>query len=227
MPTTIDTIQQRIANYADENTTIASINTTDYADRLVYLNEAMQEWQEATDWRVLYREFNVNVSTATGNATIVLPSNFRKLASFPKISYTASSTAFFPETSPLSAGQYGDTDKRTEILGNNTEGFFLRIYGVTLSSGASVKVPYYSTVSSLASPANIPEIPNPEFLVKRTLAYVLEAREDSRFVEMKAEADRILANMIDRENTFSVASDESSVKTVEQTKFGGFRTGGW
>lgn len=224
MKITVDEIQSRIAAYTDQDENTSNISSTDYSLRLKYINMALTEWQEAYDWQSLYSEYNVLISTPTGNASVALPTDFRKLASYPVIS-NAGSTDLFPETRPQEAGQYASTDKRVEILGNPQDNYILRVYGTTLSSGASVKIPYYMSAQSLASATNIAEIPNPDYLVKRSIAYLLEAREDARFPQMKQEAERILATMIDYENTFGEASTFDRVKTVEETKHGDYRWG--
>ena len=131
----------------------------------------------------------------------------------------------FPEVRPQEAARYTDTFKHIQILGNPQDNYTLVVHGVTLSSGASIKIPYYMSAMSLVSPANIAEIPNPDYLVKRSIAYLLEAREDARFPQMKQEAERILATMIDYENTFSEASTFDRVRTVDETKHSNFRWG--
>lgn len=217
---TLDLIQSKIAAIVDQDPTTSNISSTDYTLRNTYINLALSEWQEAYDWQTLYTEYNVLVSTSTGNASVALPTDFRKLASYPMITFDGSTTAKFPEVRPQEQGQYGDTDRYVSVLGNNQDNYILFVHGVTLSSGASVKVPYYMSAQSLASPANIAEVPNPDYLVKRAVAYLWEAREDARFPEMKQEAERILGTMIDYENTFGEASTFDRVKTVEETKYG-------
>lgn len=220
-----DLIQSRVAALVDEDPDSSNISTADYALRLTYMNMALQEWAEAYDWQTLYSEYNTLTSTSTGNASIALPNNFRKLASFPVITYDNATSAKFPDTKPQDAGQYGSTDKRVEITGNPQSGYNMAVIGTALSSGASIKVPYFMSVQSLASPANIAEIPNPDYLVKRTIAYWWEARGDDRFPQMKLEAERILGGMIDYENVFSEASADDRVKTTEETHNGDFRWG--
>ncbi len=224
MRLTVDQLQSRIAAVIDQDEVTSNISSTDYSLRLMYLNMALLEWAEAYDWQTLYSEFNMLVSTSTGNASISLPTDFRKLASYPVISYDGATTALFPETRPQEAGKYEATDKRIEILGNPQDSYVMRVYGATLVSGASVKIPYYMSVQSLASPANIAEIPNPNYLVKRTIAYLWEAREDARFVQAKQDAEIILRNMLEQENVFSEASTFNRVKTVEENT-NGFRIG--
>ena len=221
----VDLIQSRIGAIVDQDPVTTNISTTDYALRLNYINLALKEWQEATDWKTLYNEFNSLISTSANNASIALPSDFRKLASYPVITWDGTTTDTFAETRPQDAKQYLSTDKRIEILGNPQDNYTLRVYGATLVSGASVKVPYFMSVGSLVSPADIPEIPNTNYLVKRTIAYLWEAREDARFPQMKQEAERELANLIDTENVYSEASASDHVKTVDETKNADFRWG--
>jgi hypothetical protein len=185
---------------------------------------ALLEWAEANDWQVLYAEFNTLTSTSTGNASVALPSDFRKLASFPAITYDGVTTELFPEVRPQEQGKYTSNDRRVEMWGNPQDGYTMRVQGPTLASGASIKVPYYTSIQSLASPANIAEIPNPDYLVKRAVAYLWEAREDARFVQAKQDAEIILRNMIEYENLFSEASTFNTVKTVEENRYG-FRIG--
>lgn len=224
MTNSVDEIQGKIAGILDQDPVSSNIDTNDYALRLSYMNLALREWAEAYDWQALYKEFNGIISTSTGNASVMIPSDFRKLASYPQITYDGANTYPFPETRPQEAAQYSSTDKRIEILGNN-QGYVMRVYGTDLTSGASVKIPYYASVGSLASPTNIPEIPNTDYLVKRTIAYWWETRNDPRFPQMKQEAERILASLIDYENVFSEAATNDRVKTVDETKFADMRWG--
>lgn len=224
MAVTLDYLQGQVAALVDQNQDTSDISTDDYSLRLNYFNRAFNEWAESYDWSELYKEYNALVSTSTGNASIALPADFRKLASFPLITWTGSTTDKFPQVDPINDGQFSDTDKRAWIIGGPSSGYVLRVFGVTLASGSSVKVPYYSSPQSLASPANIVNIPNPEYLVQRTIAYIWQGREDPRFPDAKAEADRILLNMIERQNVFGHASHEDSVRTVDETR-ANFRIG--
>lgn len=220
----VDEIQSEIASVIDQDESTSNIDSTDYSLRLRYINRALKEWAEIQDWQTLYREYNMLVSTSTGNASIVLPANFRKLASYPLITHDGRNTDQFPEVLPQEDRQYSDTDKRVWIIGNSRNGYLLRVLGVSLSSGASVKVPYYASPQSLVSPADIADIPNPDYLVQRTIALVWEADEDARYPQAKTDAENILRNMIEYENVFNRASQYDRVKTVEETKYS-FRMG--
>ena len=219
----VNEIQSRIAAVIDQDEDTSAIATDDYSLRLKYLNMAQSEWAETYDWDVLYTEFNSLVSTSAGNASIALPINFRKLASFPEIVYDGTNTAKFPAVDPLDDTQYGSTDKRVWILGNPQDSYTLRVFGTTLASGASVRVPYFRSVGSLASPVDIASVPNPDFLVKWTVAKVWESREDPRFPQAKAEAEQLLSNMIEFENVKNPVYNDR-VKTQDETRYG-FRWG--
>lgn len=220
---TVDEIQSRVAGFVDQDEATANISTADYSLRLKYLNMAQHEWAEIYDWKVLYNEYNMNVSTSTGNASVALPNDFRKLASYPNITYDGTNSSLYAEVDPREDGMYGATDKRVWVLGTPQEGYILRIFGSTLASGSSVKVPYFRSPVSLASPANIADCPNADYLVKRTIALIWEAREDSRFPQYKAEAERLLANLIEFENVPSSAMDDR-IRTNEEKKYD-FRLG--
>ena len=221
---TVDEIQSQVAGMVDLDEDTSVLSSDDYSLRLSYINRAQREWAEISDWQVLYDEYNVLVSTSTGNASIALPNNFRKLASVPLIPYNSTDTDKYLEVLPQQDNQYNDYDNRVWVLGSPNEGYTLRVFGSTLASGASVKVPFYRSPASLASPANIPTVPNAEYLVQRVVSYVWESREDARFPQAKAEADKILQNMLEYENVYNRASDYDRIKTVEQTRYN-FRLG--
>ena len=95
----------------------------------------------------------------------------------------------------------------------------------TLASGASLNVPYFSTPTSLASPAQITQIPDPQFIVDRVISFIFESRSDQRFqiVENKAR-DRLLA-MIENANAATYDS-YSNMNPVQNTlRRIGFRIG--
>ena len=197
----------------------ANIDSTDYSLRLNYINQAQLEWAEIQDWQTLFKEYNMLVSTSTGNASITLPNDFRKLAGLPRITIDGTTTSTIPEVLPQQ-DNYAPNENRMWLLGNPNSGYVMRVFGATLASGASVKVPYFASAGSLVSPADIPVIPNTDYLVQRTISKVWEATDDPRFPQAKAEAEKILRNMMERENTFNEASDYYRVKTIDETKFG-------
>lgn len=219
MRLTVDQIQSAVAAYIDQDGVVANIDSDDYDLRLTYINRAQREWSEIYPWQVLYAEYNSLISTSAGNASVVLPNDFRKLAGYPQITHDGSTTDKFSQVLPQDDNQYNATDKRVWILGSPNSGYILRVNGVTLVSGASVKVPYLRSATSLTTGSDIPDVPNADYLVQRAISLVLEAREDPRFQIARAEADRILQNMIEFEDIYNRASDYDRVKTVEETRY--------
>lgn len=214
----VDEIQSSIAALVDQNQDTTQISSADYSLRLRYMNMALDEWSESYDWDCLYTEYNTLTSTSTGNASIGMPADFRKLASFPKITHTGVQTDSFPEVLPINDGQFSDTDKRVWLLGNPHDNYTLFVKGVNLQSGASIFVPYYKSPASLASGSQVPEIPCGQFIFRRVIAYLWQGREDPRYPQAQADADRELQNLIQFEATKGRASYDDTIKTVEQTR---------
>ena len=84
-------------------------------------------------------------------------------------------------------------------------------------------MPYWKSLASLVSPADIVECPNPDYLVQRVIAMIWESREDARFPQAKAEADKILARLLEQENAQGFAYDQQ-ITTPEQRNYN-FRIG--
>lgn len=185
---------------------------------------AQHEWAETYDWKSLYRESNLRVSTSTGNASIALPSDFRKLAAMPRITFDGATTEDFPEIRPQEKQMYDSTDKYIYLLGDQNTGHVMFVNAGTLSSGASIHLPYYRSPASLVSPANIAMCPNPEYLVQRSLAYLWEGAADQRFTQAKFEADKILRQMLEYEQVYGESYDDRVI-TTERKNFNSFRWG--
>lgn len=228
MAETVNDVQSKVAGICDQDEDTDNISTADYSLRLGYINRREQQWAELGKWDVLLKEYNTIASTSTGNCSIALPEDFRRIASYPKITYDGTNTKLFTEVRTQEEGQFSASDRYVKVLGNPHSGYHMIVNPTTttgrLASGASIKIPYYSTVTSLASPTNKIQCPNPDYIVQGVIADVWEAREDGRFERAKVEANIILQNMLESEFTPSEAAYGSEVKTVEQTKHG-FRWG--
>lgn len=224
MRVTLDNVQSRIAAVLDQNEDTADISSADYSLRRTYINMAQREWSETYDWRSLYRESNLRVSTSTGNASVVLPREFRKLAAMPRITYDGSTTEFFPEIRPQEKHMYASTDLFVYVMGDQESEHIMFVNAGTLSSGASIMLPFYRSVVSLVSPTNVVMCPNPEYLVQRSLAYVWESQADERFPQAKQEADKILRQMLEHEQVYGEGY-EDRIQTTERKNFNNFRWG--
>ena len=222
MALTVSDIQSRIASIVDQDSTAPTEGGDDWNLRLEFMNMAQRDWAETFKWQTLYKEFNTLATQSTGNTSIALPEDFRQLTSYPRITADGTNTADYTEIKPQSKDQYSGSDKYIYILGNPEDGYFMKVQTGrapnVLVSGASVYVPYLAVPGSLASPTDKSQIQDPQYLVARTVAYLWESREDARFPQQKAEADKILAKMVVNENVHNVASAYGEVRTVEETR---------
>lgn len=229
MATTVDNIQARVAAIVDQDQDTSNIASDDYSLRLNYINRRERVWAETGKWSPLAKEYNSIASTSTGNASVSLPADFRALSAYPRITYDGTHTSEFPEIRLQDKTRFDEAvDQYVIVLGNPHTGYNLFVNPATtnrqMTSGASIKVFYYSTPTSLASPADVVTCPNPDYLIQGVIADVWEAREDTRFQQAKVEANLILQNMLEFENTPSEASYSDIVRTQDQTRYG-FRMG--
>ena len=216
-------LQNQIANEMDQSATAPTQGGTDWNIRLNVLNRSLFDWAETYDWQVLKKIHNGIISTSTGNASYALPADFRKLDGYPLITWDGSNTGQFTPVDASSNSRYLDTDKYVNILGNNKDAMVMYIHSSALTSGASVQFTYWKSPVSLASATNITECPDPSYLVQRSLYYLYKGREDGRFPEAKVESEKILARMIEQENTLGMAHSDNSIHNYNQTQ--GFRIG--
>ena len=183
---------------------------------------AQKEWAETYDWQSLYKEYNTMTSNPSGNATIALPADFRKLSGYPKITADGTNTEEYTQIDPQKASMMASDAYYSYLLHDAGQSYLIVSPG-SLVSGASIFISYWKSPASLVSPVNIVDCPNPDYLVQQTIAYVWESREDSRFPQAKAEADKILARLLEHENTQGYAYD-NKILTLEEKSYN-FRIG--
>jgi len=196
----ITDIQSRISSIVDQSDDAPTAGGDTWNLRLKYINRAQNRWQEMSDWPQLYKEVFTNTSQASGNVTVAMPADFKKLAGFPLIIESSSDSGTeYAQIDPQERERYGITDKFCYVLGNPSDGYSLILHPGSLSSGASIYYNYWSAGATLASPADVSMCPDPEYLVVESIAQLWEAREDPRYPEMKSEADRRLAQMLEND----------------------------
>lgn len=200
MAKTLEQILQDIGGYVDQD---ASTPTgTDLTTRVNYVNRGLREWADTFDWDVLTKRFDITISYAS-QASIAMPSNFMKPMSAIEVWHDGTNSYAQPDeyiiVSKAEALKRLSTDKVAYLTGNDADGFSIVIpRGFAL--GASLAINYKAFPSSLATLSDTTSIPNPDFLVRKGISYVLESRSDPRFPVVKSDADRTLAQMVENEN---------------------------
>lgn len=213
-----------IANELDQSDSAPITTESDWTIRLNVVNRALKDWAESYDWDELHKIHNGRISTSTGNASYVLPSDFRKMDGYVRIMSDGNTAYDFPHVDPNKNIRFTDSDKYVNILGNENAGHIMYISSNTLASGASVQFTYYAYPATLATTTQVAEIPDATYLVQRSLYYLYKGREDGRFPEAKVESDRILARMIENQNTRGFGSSDRRVG-VGQEPYSSWRVG--
>ena len=218
----VSELQKRINALVMEDPTAPTAGDSTWNLYLSYLNMAQHDWQESYQWRTLYKEVNTLTSVSTGNVTLSLPSDFRKVDGFLRICDSTNVVGSYKQIDPEKKDQYGATDRFFYILGSPI-GYNMVVSPGTHGSGASIYYSYWANAASLASPTNVSMCPDPMYLVHKSSEYFYKSRDDTRYVEERNEADKILARMLEFEQARGVSYD-NTVQTVEQGRYN-FRLG--
>lgn len=199
MKLTLEQILQRIGGYVDQETTTPT--GTDLTTRTDYVNRALVEWSDSYDWDVLNQTYTFNISYAS-TVSLSLPANFKKPMS-ALYDYVNNPPTEYPIVPRDERFTYQLNEKYSYLEGNPSDGFTL-IVPKGLSAGASIVMDIHVYPSSYATLTQYSQIPNTDFVIQRAISLVLEARGDARFPIARAEADRILANMIEAQNAKNI-----------------------
>lgn len=223
MSWSLQEFQQQLALELDRSATAPDTSSTDWSVRTNALNRAQVDWQETYEWGVLLQVHNGIISTSTGNASYVLPTNFKKFDGLPKIVSDGVTAYDFPVV-PLSKNRrYVDSDKYVNLIANATTNV-MYIHSSQLVSGASVQFSFYQSAPSLATTTSVSLCPDPMFVLQRALYYIYRSREDARFPEAKVESDKVLARMVENESSLGRAYTDRNV-SVGSEMHPGWRIG--
>lgn len=212
-------LQSQMSVELDRSTTPPAVTSSDYLARRSALDRANRDWAETYEWNALLKVHNGLVSTSTGNASYAMPADFRKLDSLVGV---GGITSRLQAVHPTDNSSYSDSDNFVNVLGNESSGYILYLHAGTLASGTSIQFTYFSQVTSLSTTTAVSPCPDPTFLVQRGLYYIYKSKEDGRFPEAKAESDKILARMMENENSLGKAYVD---RTLQVPSVGGFRIG--
>lgn len=196
MVKTLSQILNDIGAYVDQDITIPT-NTTDLNSRVNFVNQALQEWGNAYQWKQL-RVSSV-VTFALSGVSVGLSPNFKKLMS-PIVDVSTTNNTRYVEIRPEDKYIKTSADNYVYIMGDDSAGRYIKL-NPPMASGASLTYYYQSFPSSMATLQDVCVCPHPEYVTKRAIGYILEARSDSRFPTVKADADTLLQRMIEEEVT--------------------------
>lgn len=205
-----------VAATVNQEATPPTTGGAEYDLWLEYINRALEEWGQSHDWDALRKFY---YPTITGGATVSLPDDFRKLGGPVKMYSSASEVPKeFPLVLPERTGGMNPSEQFITITGDSSVGQSLLFHPGTLASGASLEVLYFCTPTSLASPSQITQVPDAQYLIDRTIAYIFESRSDPRFQIMEAKAKDKLLMMIENANaaTYTSYSNQAPVQTTLQ-----------
>jgi hypothetical protein len=163
---------------------------TDLTTRTSYANQAVKDAASLFNFPQFTTPYDVY---ATG-ATISLPSTFRELEGFPKW-VTNGALTDIAVIKPSEVSQTKET-RYAYVLGNPSGGYNLILSGI---SGATVSILHQKYPNGFTTLTSICELPDPEYVKSKVISYVLQSRNDDRFLVAERDAQTRLANMVGRE----------------------------
>lgn len=196
---TLQQILQDTAAYVNQDPTL--VTGTDLTAWANLVNQAQNEWGDTYQWKQL--RYTTFPATGFSQTSIGLPTTFKKLMS-PVVDYSTGvdSPTAYEQIRASDRFNKVSTDKYVYLMGNDAQGKYL-VVNPALTSAASLAYDWQGTPSSMATLQDVAVCPSREYLVKRTIQYILSARSDSRFPQIKSEADELLSNMVEEEAAIS------------------------
>lgn len=171
----------------------------DLTTRINYVNSALNEWADAYDWDELKVTNGFSVSIES-TVSLGLPTNFRKDKSALYI-YSQSQPTEYILIDPKARFTKDSTDRYGYIMGSYPSKYLTVPNG--LVSGASAVMDITIFPSSLASLNDFVPLSSSQYLVKSVIAKVFESRSDNRFPIYKSDADRLLGQMVEQQNSLA------------------------
>lgn len=176
---------------------------------LSFSNQELDKWAELHDWTEL-RNPGYVVQAETSGTSVAIPGRFKKMAG----SFIINNT-FFKEVDSDQFDKYTSSDNVFRVEYDSTNaGWYVEWKGA-LTSGASAIIPFYHYHTALASPNNTINMRNPMYLAKRLTWRILRYRQDPIFTEIEAEADLMLAQMLENEY-YKHSQYEAGITTREE-----------
>lgn len=191
--TTLREILERVSSHLDLE--VSDLNAgTELTYRANLANQAVLDWAAFYQWRQLKRE----VSTVASMASLSLPGDFYSFTGKPQVYKSSGVWDAYPEILPEERYSTGESDKYCYVLPDSDSGY-TAIFN-NIDANASLSYVYQRQPSLMASLANVCEVPDPQYVVLKTVAYVLQGRSDPRFPVINAQANVLLQNMRGRES---------------------------
>ena len=161
----------------------------DLTTRTSYANQAVRDAASSYN----FPQFSTPYTVYATGATVSLPSDFREMETFPKYQRSGVDTDI-PVYSP---GIIKNDPFYSYVLGNPSDGYNLILSGI---SGATISMLYQRYPTGFATLTDVCELPDPEYVKQKIISYVLQSRNDDRFLVVERDAQTRLANMIGRES---------------------------
>lgn len=164
-------LQQEIHKLYAQDTSYPSSSDDDYLIRRAYLNAAIDLWENYNDtiWNELW---TTHSATITSSSSYNLPSDFKIPANYLKVYDSSGKTpTFYPYKKLQDVSLSKDLSTKFFYITGKIGSKVLNINPTPDSSiiGNTLKLDYYKTATKITATTDVPEVPDPYFLIYFTL----------------------------------------------------------
>lgn len=160
--------------------------------RIDYANQAVWDAASEKQLPVFDQVYEVDPVAAS---SVSMPSGFREFKTNPR-QLVGGSWIEFPEIYPQEKYEKTSGERYCYVLGNPASGYTTHLNGLT--ANATLSFNYQAFPTGFATLTDMCELPDPEYVVTKVEAYVLQARGDDRFPYVDAVANAKLKSMVGR-----------------------------
>lgn len=195
---TLADLMERVASTVDQRATPPTVGSSEYNWRKVLVNRVVEELYMSYDFEWMRQS---QYAAVTAAASVTLPINFKKMASFPVYYGASSEGEEWAEIKPHEQRLYGSSDHYFYILGNRGDRYTMVWNPGSLVSGASLFLDFYTWPSLITQSTDTLVVPSLDYMTNRTIAYIFEAKNDPRTNLYLSRSRESLAQIIEEENS--------------------------
>lgn len=223
-PMTLDDIQHAIHLMYEGNVDYVASGDEDYSVRQGLINNWINRWAnvEGMLWNELWKTTTANQYTFNSSTTSYnLPADFKFLGGFVRITPVGGGTPFKVRVYPPDQVQIVDSNAPYAYVTGIPGSYVLNLNGIPATySGGAMNFDYYKLPLRLDNTTDIPEIPDPYFLVYGVTSQLhLNTRNNSGYTVNKTEAETRLSQMMER-NMLQPSYQDNTMEDVNYELFG-------
>lgn len=202
MAETLSTLQGHLHRLVANDADTPASTDDDWTIRKDLMNQAIYAWENESDvlWRELWKKETSGGTVAAGTTSYTVSANdFKRPGGYLVLDDGTNQTKI-KIIPPHTAQKYQNDVRLAYFTGNPQDGYTLNLLWTPATgdgtTGSTITYDYYKTADQLSASADIPEMPDPMFIVYYAGAEVKRMEDDlNSFTTLNAKAAQSLLQM--------------------------------